>query len=165
MHLVWLSLNLLVILGSALYIWVARPHTAFAVTLGQLFAQMGILFFLVNVNMYFIFLVIKKTPRRQVKISLARLSRLLMKGHIPFALFGTTLILLHAGLMLTIASRIVGFAHPKMLSGYLSFLLMALTLLTGYRRYRKASGFRRKFHLVAALVFACVFLVHLFLPL
>ena len=121
--------------------------------------------FLINVNMYFIFLVIRKSTKRNVKVTLAKIARRMMKSHITIAVTATSIILIHASIMLVQLGPILGYLHPKLVSGYVAILLLALTLVGGYRRYRKASGFRRKFHLSMALIFAVLFTIHLFLPL
>lgn len=161
----WLMINALIVLGSIAYIWLVRLNDSALIVTGQFFSQVAILLFIININMYFIFLVIKKSPRREIKIKLAKISRKLMKAHIPIAIMGTILILFHAAIMLVKASIVIGFFHLKMLSGYLALTLLALTLFGGYRRHKKASGFRRKFHLVMAMIFGSIFMLHLLLPL
>jgi hypothetical protein len=161
---IWTGLNGLFFLTSLLYIWFFRPHDSILITSGQFFAQVAIWIFIINVNMYFIFLVIKRVNKREIKISLAKLSRKLMKAHIPMAIIGTSLILLHAGIMLATLGSKVGYGSPKMISGYTAIFMLSLTLFGGYRRHKRASGFRRKFHLVMALIFGAIFIIHLFLP-
>ncbi len=162
---IWLTLNILFLIGSALYIWLSDTHLSTLTTAGKFFSQLAILFFIVNVNMYFIFLVIRKSKQRKIKVTLAKWSRKMMKAHIHIATIGTSLILIHAGIMLTQMGKYISYLHPKMITGYLGIILLILTLIGGYRRHKRASGFRRKFHLVMALIFATIFTVHLFLPL
>ncbi len=152
-------------ISTFIYIWVFRSHDSQIVTLGQVFAQFAIILFIVNVNMYFIFLVIRRTKVRKLKIALAKMSRHMMKSHIKLAIIGTILIVFHGGIMLVKLGGIVGYTNPKIISGILAILCLAVTLFAGYRRYKKASGFRRKFHYTTAFIFTFVFLVHLFLPL
>jgi hypothetical protein len=162
---VWMMANGLFILGSALYIWMFQPYHSTVVLFGKLFAQIAIVLFAVNINMYFIFLVIRKSKNRAVKVRLSKMARKMMKAHIPIAIIGTSLIVLHAGMMALELGKEIGFFHPKMLTGYLGVLLLVLTLFAGWLRHKKASGFRRKFHLTMALIFGGVFIVHLFFPL
>lgn len=162
---IWLLINVLFLIGSALYIWITDTHLSTLITTGKLFSQLAIILFIINVNMYFIFLVIRKSKQRNIKVTLAKWSRKMMKAHIPIAMIGTSLILIHAGVMLTQMGKFVSYIHPKMITGYLGIVLLTLTLIGGYRRHKRASGFRRKFHLVMALIFAGVFTFHLFLPL
>jgi len=159
----WIALNALVIFGTAAYIWLYHPHPFAVVRSGQISAQAAIIFFIININMYFIFLVIKKTPRRSVKIVLARIARALMKWHIRFALAGAAFIAAHGAVMLVVLGRVIGFAHPKIVSGIAAILALGVTLFAGWLRRRRASGFRRKFHLLAAMSFGAVFLIHMFL--
>jgi hypothetical protein len=162
---VWMIVNGLFILGSALYIWMFQPYHSTVVLFGKSFAQIAIILFAVNINMYFIFLVIRKSKNRSMKVRLSKMARKMMKAHIPIAIIGTSLIVLHAGMMALELGKEIGFFHPKMLTGYLGVLLLVLTLFAGWLRHKKASGFRRKFHLTMALIFGGVFIVHLFFPL
>ncbi|MBP1931734.1 hypothetical protein [Ammoniphilus resinae] len=159
---IWISLNSLFVFASALYIWLFAEHDSTLIVTGQLFAQLGILLFIININMYFIFLVIRHSPQRNIKIMLAKWSRKLMKLHIPIAVTGTAVILLHAGIMLQNIS--LDLTHPKMISGMIGIGFLCFTLFAGYLRRRRASGFRRKFHLTMALTFGVAFCVHLFFP-
>lgn len=161
---IWLTVNILFLIGSTLYIWLADTQISALITTGKLLSQLAILFFIINVNMYFIFLVIRKAKQRNIKILLAKWSRKMMKLHIPIAILATSLILIHAGIMLTQMGQFISYLHIKMVTGYLSILMLILTLIGGYRRYKRASGFRRKFHLVMALIFAGIFTIHLFMP-
>lgn len=163
-HYIWIAVNGMFVIVSALYIWLADTQLSAVITTGKLFSQLAILFFLVNVNMYFIFLVIRKSKQRSVKVALAKISRKMMKFHIHIAVIGTSLILVHAGVMLTQMGQYISYAHPKMLAGYMSIVMLTVTLIGGYRRRQRATGFRRRFHLVMALLFAGVFTIHLFLP-
>ncbi len=128
---------------------------------GQLAAQLAVSLFLVNLSLAFLFFVIKRSAWKAVKIAFVKLARKLMKSHIPVGIAGTALIVIHAGVMLAQLGRYVGYVHPKMVSGYAAILLLGVTVAAGYLRSRRASGFRRKFHLAAALVFAAFALVHL----
>lgn len=164
-HIIWIVLNSLFLLGTTIYIWFFRSPETILIGLGLFLGQLAGFFFLINVNMYFIFLVIKnKSTGRNVKVKLAQIAKRMMKGHITLAVAGTSIILIHALIMLSQMGPVIGYLHPKMLSGYTGLLFLSLTLIGGYRRYRKASGFRRKFHLVMALIFAALFTFHLFFP-
>lgn len=141
-----------------------RTHDSQIVTLGQAFSQIAIILFLVNVNMYFIFLVIRRTKVRKLKITLAKMSRYMMKSHIKLAVIGTIVIIFHGGIMLVKLGEIVGYTSPKIISGILAILCLALTIFAGDLRHKRASGFRRKFHYTSAFIFTFVFLIHIFLP-
>lgn len=161
-HRIWTAANLLLLVLSFVYIWFIRPHDSTLVVTSQTFAQVGVVLFLININMYFIFLVIRNTSIRKVKIRLAKFSRYLMKWHIKIALLGTTVILGHASINLLEFGPIIGFTHMKLVSGYMALVLLFITLVAGYLRHKKASGFRRKFHLFSAMLFLAVFLIHMF---
>ncbi|WP_099363196.1 hypothetical protein [Fredinandcohnia onubensis] len=161
---IWILLNALLVISTFIYIWIFRSHESQIVTLGQVFAQIAIILFIVNVNMYFIFLVIRRTKVRKLKITLAKMSRQMMKSHIKLAIIGTILIVFHGGIMLVKLGELIGYTNPKMISGMLAILLLAITLFAGYLRHKKSSGFRRKFHYTSAFLFTFLFLLHLFLP-
>jgi hypothetical protein len=161
---IWILLNALLVISTFIYIWIFRSHDSQIVTLGQVFAQIAIILFIVNVNMYFIFLVIRRTKVRKLKITLAKISRQMMKSHIKLAIIGTILIVFHGGIMLVKLGELIGYTNPKMISGLLSILFLTITLFAGYLRHKKSSGFRRKFHYTSAFLFTFLFLLHLFLP-
>ncbi|WP_342429419.1 hypothetical protein [Neobacillus sp. FSL H8-0543] len=163
-HRIWTAGNIVLIVVSIVYIWFLRPHDSSLVITSQLFAQLGVLLFFININMYFIFLVIRKTSIRKIKIRLAKFSRVLMKWHIKIAVLGTTVMIGHAAINLYEIGPLIGYSHLKLLSGYLSIILLAVTLGAGYRRHKKASGFRKKFHRYTALTFLISFLIHMFTP-
>jgi hypothetical protein len=161
-HRIWMFANIFLIVGSIVYIWFFRPHDSSLIVTSQFLAQIAIVLFIINVNMYFIFLVIRKTSFRNTKIRLAKFSRYMMKWHINIAITGTILIIGHVLINLFKIGPLLGYSHQKMLSGYLAFLFLLLTLLAGYLRHKKASGFRKKFHRIMAMVFTVLFLIHLF---
>lgn len=161
---IWIFLNALLVISTFIYIWIFRSHDSQIVTLGQVFAQIAIILFIVNVNMYFIFFVIRRTKVRKLKITLAKMSRQMMKSHIKLAIIGTILIVFHGGIMLVKLGELIGYINPKMISGMLAILLLAITLFAGYLRHKKSSGLRRKFHYTTAFLFTLLFLLHLFLP-
>ena len=162
---IWILANLVFVIMTGLFIWLFQTQASSVVTIGQLLAQVSIILFLINVNMYFIFLVIRKTRVRKVKLTLAKLSRKMMKAHIPLALIGSFFILIHGVVMLINVGERIGFGHGKLVSGYFSLFLLALTLYAGYLRHKKASGFRKKFHRIMAFSFTIIFTIHLFFPL
>ncbi|THE11798.1 hypothetical protein E1I69_13610 [Bacillus timonensis] len=161
---IWISINALLVISTFIYIWIFRTHDSQILTLGQAFAQIALILFIINVNMYFIFLVIRRTKVRKLKITLAKMSRYMMKSHIKLAIIGTMLIVFHGGIMLVKLGEIVGYASPKIISGMIAILCLALTMFAGYLRHKKSSGIRRKFHYTTAFIFTFVFLTHLFLP-
>lgn len=67
---VWIAVNLVVVFLTGVYIWFFQRNDAVSVLIGQLFAQAAILLFFLNVNMYFIFLIIRKTRKRKLKLRL-----------------------------------------------------------------------------------------------
>jgi hypothetical protein len=88
----------------------------------------------------------------------------MMKWHIKIAITATTIIIGHAAINLYEIAPVIGFGELKLISGYLALALLALTLAAGYLRHKKATGFRRKFHLTTAMVFFLLFLLHMFIP-
>ncbi|WHY01165.1 hypothetical protein [Neobacillus sp. DY30] len=163
-HKLWIAVNGILIIFSFIYIWFFRPPDSSLVILARFLAQIAMYLFLININMYFIFLVIRKTSVRQVKIRLAKFSRVMMKWHIPIAAIATTIIIGHAVINLIEIAPIIGFNNLKLISGYLAMSFLFLTLAAGYLRHKKSSGFRRKFHLITAMAFLLVFFLHMFIP-
>jgi hypothetical protein len=88
----------------------------------------------------------------------------MMKWHISIAVTATTIIIGHAAINLYEVAPAIGFGKLKLVSGYLALLVLALTLSAGYLRHKKSSGFRRKFHLMTAMSFFLLFLIHMFIP-
>lgn len=160
-HRIWTFANILLIVGSMVYIWLFRPHDSSLIVTSQVLAQMAMLLFIINVNMYFIFLVIRKTSQRTIKVRLAKFSRHFMKYHIKIAITATIIIIGHVLINLYKMGPVIGYAHIKMLTGYLAFLFLCFTLLAGYLRHKKATGFRKKFHRIIAFIFTALFLIHM----
>lgn len=161
---IWITVNVLVILAIMIYVWVFNPSPSSMVRSGQFFSQVAVLLFIVNINMHFIFKVIKKSERGSLRTILVKTARKMMRWHAPIAIVGTSLILIHAGIMFGQLGHVIGYAHPKMVSGYVALLILSVTLIGGYRRAQRATGFRRKFHLAFALLFGSFFLIHIFFP-
>ncbi|MGO4886464.1 hypothetical protein ACJ2A9_01790 [Anaerobacillus sp. MEB173] len=155
----WSVINIFFIFAVFIWSWQKDVPSTVIMT-GQGIGQIALLFFLLNVNMYFVFLMIRKTKNRKTKKTLAVISRKTMKLHIPIAITGTALILLHATLM--ISYHTIPLTNFKMVTGYLSFFILVLLLLTGYRRHIKASGFRRKSHIFMAFTFLLMVIIHIF---
>lgn len=94
-------------------------------------------------------------------IALAKWSRKAMKLHIPIAICGTTFIVIHAILM--VINHPAYMTSLKFLSGFLALLMLILLLFTGYRRHYKATGYRRRSHIVMAFTFLTSTLLHIFI--
>jgi hypothetical protein len=163
-HKLWIAVNSILIVVSVIYIWFFRPHDSSLVIVAQLLAHMAMILFLVNINMYFIFLVIRKSSVRKVKIRLAKFSRVMMKWHISIAITATTIIVGHAAINIYEIAPVIGYGNLKLVSGYLALSVLSVTLAAGYLRHKKSSGFRRKFHLLTAMAFFIVFFIHMFIP-
>lgn len=163
-HRIWTVTNVLLIIVSIIYIWFFRPHDSILIIISQFSAQIAMILFTFNVNMYFIFLLIRKTKQRKVKIRLATFSRYFMKWHIKIAITATLLIIGHAWINLFKIGPVIGYSHIKMLMGYSSFIILFVTLFAGYLRHKKASGFRKKFHRIIAMIFTVIFLIHMLIP-
>jgi uncharacterized membrane protein len=111
--------------------------------------------------MYFVFLIIRKTSQRKIKIRLAKFSRQFMKWHINIAITATLIIIGHIMINLFKIGSVIGYTHIKMLTGYLASIFLFITLFAGYLRHKKASGFRKEFHRIIAMVFTVLFLIHM----
>lgn len=163
-HKIWSVANVLLIISSIIYIWLFQPHDGTLMVISQFLAQMAIVLFIFNVNMYFIFLIIRKTKQRKVKIRLATFSRYFMKWHIKIAITSSLLIVGHVWINLIKIAPVIGYSHIKLVIGYTSFFFLMVSLFAGYLRHKKASGFRKKFHRVVAMVFVVSFLIHMVIP-
>jgi predicted anti-sigma-YlaC factor YlaD len=128
--------------------------------MATIFSQFAVILVLLNINMYFIFLIIRKTKKRKVKLTLAKLSRKVMKVHVPIAISATSLIILH--IIFIVFSIPFDLTKPKLLTGLLAVIGLFFTLLAGYLRSKKATGTRRKSHIITAFIFFIVALVHIF---
>lgn len=151
------GLTIMVIISVSFY----RGYDSNAILFGKLLGQGAFVLFLVNLNMYFVFLFIRKSRVRDVKVRLARISKTMMKFHIPLAVTGTVLIAGHAVLM--------GYTHfesllqAKTISGSVAIAMLGTVLFTGYRRHKKSTGKRRKNHYTTAFIFIAIVFGHIFL--
>src|SRR5690606_37893576 len=114
------------------------------VLVATIIAQAAFILFLVNLNMYFIFLLIRKSKSRKVKVKLAQIAKRMMKYHIPIATTASFLIVIHAVIMIT--TQIEHLWKAKTASGIVTFMILSILLYSGLLRRWKASGKRRKFH-------------------
>lgn len=155
----WLFVNILTVV--VIIIWsLYRGYDSLYILLGKLVSQAAFVLFLINVNMYFVFLLIRKSKVDNVKVRLAKISKKMMKYHIPIAITASLLILIHGAMMVTAHSSRLG--DLKISAGALSFALLLILLYSGLLRHRKATGKRRKFHYTMAFTFFGLVLVHIF---
>ncbi|NSL52223.1 hypothetical protein [Calidifontibacillus erzurumensis] len=156
----WIISNTAFILLVIIWSFWHRDYVSPIIVFSQSFAVIAVVLFLININMYFVFLIIRKSKVKEVKKTLALFSRKMMKFHVAIAITATALIIVHAILMISF--------HPielfaiKKASGLLAMVILAVHLFSGWLRRKKASGFRRLFHLRMAFIFLFFFLVHIF---
>jgi hypothetical protein len=156
---IWLVVNLIIIIGMV--VWSLLHETdGLVLQMATIFSQLAVILVLLNINMYFIFLIIRKTKKRKVKLTLAKLSRKVMKVHVPIAISAVSLIILH--IIFIIFSIPFDLSKPKLVTGLLAVIGLFFTLLAGYLRSKKATGNRRKYHIMTAFIFFIVALVHIF---
>jgi hypothetical protein len=156
---IWLVVNSMIIVGMV--VWsLLHESDGLVLQMATIFSQFAVILVLLNINMYFIFLIIRKTKKRKVKLTLAKLSRKVMKVHVPIAISATSLIILH--ITFIIFSIPFDLTKPKLLTGLLAVIGLFFTLLAGYLRSKKATGTRRKYHIMTAFIFFIVALVHIF---
>lgn len=153
----WLIINLSIIIFIILWSFI-QGYASNIILFGKILAQVAFALFLVNLNMYFFFLFIRKSKVRKIKTQLAKMSKHMMKYHIPIAITATCLIMLHSTIMLLAQDLIL-----KAASGILAVFLLSILLFTGFFRRRKATGLRRKLHYRMAFLFFTVVLVHIFI--
>lgn len=157
----WIIGNIAFILLVIFWSFLNREYTSPSIILGQTIAVIAVILFLVNVNMYFIFLIIRKSKVKGVKKTLALFSRRMMKLHVPLAITATAFICIHALIMLLYHP--IALLDLKKMSGLLAVVVLGVHLYSGWLRRKKASGFRRMFHLRMAFVFLFFFVVHIFI--
>lgn len=156
----WLLINLFTVILIVLWS-LYRGYDSYYILLGKIAAQAAFILFLVNVNMYFVFLLIRKSKLRNVKVRLAKVSKTMMKYHIPLAITATLLIVTHSAMMVDAHSSQLW--SVKSAAGAFSLCLLAVLLYSGWLRHRKATGKRRKFHYTMAFTFFGFVLLHIFL--
>src|SRR5690606_41921628 len=83
---------------SPTVIYILSLHDALPiyVLVATIIAQAAFILFLVNLNMYFIFLLIRKSKSRKVKVKLAQIAKRMMKYHIPIATTASFLIVIRS---------------------------------------------------------------------
>lgn len=157
----WLISNAAFILLVIFWSFWHREYSSPIIVAGQTFAVIAVILFLININMYFIFLIIRKSKVKGVKKTLALFSRKMMKFHVPIAITAVALILIHAGIM--ISFHPIALTDIKKVTGLFTLAVLTVHLYSGWLRRKKASGFRRMFHLRMAFVFLFFFLIHVFM--
>lgn len=150
----WFALNLAIIIFIIIWSLAQGFETNF-ILVGKLLAQIAFILFLINLNMYFVFLLIRKSKVRPVKIKLAQISKRMMKYHIPLALTGATLILVHGWMMIS-----VHLWSGKLATGLIATGTLLFLLFSGLLRRRKATGKRRRFHYQMAFIFFAFVFLH-----
>jgi hypothetical protein len=156
----WLLVNALtivLIIGWSFF----QGFTSYYMLSAKIISQISFVLFLVNVNMYFVLLLIRKGKDRLVKIKLAKISKQMMKFHVPIAVTGVVLIVIHGSMMLT--KHFQKLQNLKIVSGSIATLVLMVLLFSGGLRKLKASGFRRKFHYKMAFIFFGFMIVHIFI--
>jgi hypothetical protein len=124
-------------------------------------ATIVLVLFLTNLSMFVFFRVIRHSKARKIKVFFAQIARYVMKVHIPFALVGTGLVLVHAVIMLLY--------HPlsilglKKLSGIMALLVLGIHLYSGYLKYKRTSRKRQRFHVIMAFTLISMILIHIIL--
>ncbi|WNS76920.1 hypothetical protein RRV45_08020 [Bacillus sp. DTU_2020_1000418_1_SI_GHA_SEK_038] len=156
----WITVNVLTIFIILFWSFI-NGYDSNYILMGKILAQAAFILFLININMYFVFLLIRKSKVRQVKIKLAKISKEMMKYHIPIGITATLLIFLHSAIM--IYTHIEDFWILKTTSGILSIGILPLLLYSGLLRRWKASGRRRRFHYTMAFIFFGTVLIHIFI--
>ncbi|GEL07891.1 hypothetical protein [Salisediminibacterium halotolerans] len=117
------------------------------------------LLFALNLSMYALFYIIRKSSSRRVRIYVARYTRQIMKSHSAVGIAGSFAIILH---IYTVTDGGSFFASkPVYTTGVVAGAFLILTLLSGYLRSRKANGFRRRNHQRASLFFTLTVIVHI----
>lgn len=156
----WLTINIVTVLLIVLWSWY-QGYDSNYILMGKMVAEAAFCLFLININMYFVFLLIRKSKVRSVKVKLAKISKRMMKYHIPIACTASLLILFHA--MNMIYTRLEHLWEAKLIMGAATICILIILLFSGLLRRLKATGKRRKFHYIMAFIFFGFTIVHIFL--
>ena len=155
----WLTVNVLTVLLLIIWSLLYQGFDSYEILTGKVFAHIAFVLFLVNINMYFVFLFIRKSKVRAVKVKLAKLSRKMMKYHVAIAVTAMVLIVLHVYMMIQIyVDDLLTF---KVFSGFSAVGVLLVLLGSGLLRRKKATGKRRKLHYTMAFIFFGFVLVHI----
>ncbi|KAA9023857.1 hypothetical protein [Niallia endozanthoxylica] len=157
----WLAVNIVTVITILLWSSIYQGYGSNTIMIGKVAAQVSFILFLVNLNMYFVFLFIRKSKKRTIKVKFAQISKRLMTFHIPVAVSASLLVFIH------IITMIYGkWGHlwgQKTISGIVTFSLLLLLLFSGFLRKKKATGKRRRFHYKTAFVFFGLLILHIFI--
>ena len=156
----WLAINILTVLLIVLWSLYQGYESSY-ILMGKMVAEAAFFLFLINVNMYFVFLLIRKSKVRSMKVKLAKISKGMMKYHIPIAITASLLILFHAIIM--IYARLEHLWKAKIIIGAVTMCVLIVLLCSGLLRRWKATGKRRKFHYIMAFIFFGFVMLHIFL--
>lgn len=156
----WLTINIITVLLIVLWS-LYQGYDSNYILIGKIIAQAAFILFLININMYFVFLLIRKSKIRNVKVKLAQISKKMMRYHIPIAITASLLIIVHAALM--ISAYVTDLWKAKTVSGAAAIGILIILLFSGLLRRWKASGKRRKFHFTMAFVFFGFVILHVFI--
>jgi hypothetical protein len=155
----WLLVNFLLVSSIIGWSYFQRADGLMLET-ATIFSQLAVILILLNLNMYLIFLLIRKSKKRNVKLTLAKISRKLMKLHVPIAITATSFIILH--IIFIVINIAWDFTNWKLTTGLITTFGLLATLFAGYRRSKKASGKRRRLHIMTAFLFFLLALIHIF---
>lgn len=156
----WLSTNIITVF--IIILWsLYQGYDTSLILIGKLLSQAAFILFLININMYFVFLLIRKSKIRPMKVKLAQISKRMMKYHIPIAITATILIIGHGVIMLS--AYVDSVWTLKMIIGLFSIGVLIILLYSGLLRRWKSTGKRRKFHYIMAFVFFGCVLFHIFI--
>ena len=156
----WLIINIVTVLLIVSWSLYQGYETNF-ILIGKMVAQAAFFLVLINVNMYFVFLLIRKSKIRNVKVKLAKISKRMMRYHIPIAITASILVLFHASMM--IYARLENLWDITIISGIVTICILILLLFSGLLRRWKATGKRRRFHFIMAFIFFGFMIIHIFL--
>lgn len=156
----WLMTNIITVFIIVLWS-MYQGYDSNAILMGKIVAQVAFVLFLININMYFVFLLIRKSKIRNVKVKLAKISKRMMKYHIPIAITASLLILFHAAIL--IYAQMAHLWGAKTISGSVTICTLIVLLYSGLLRRWRASGKRRRFHYKMAFVFFGFLILHVFL--
>lgn len=121
-------------------------------------AHIAITFFSLSFLLYPFLFTISRIPKSRVRKRLVMFTRIYIRFHIAFAIFGTFLILIHSIFML----RMIPIQSSYAVTGMIAFTALLAVVSTGILRKFKSSGKRRRYHRYMGFLFIIFVILHIF---
>lgn len=121
---------------------------------GRLIGQVSAYGFALAISMYVVRRIAKLTLLKNFKKKILMVAKVLREGHVPISIVASSIILLHAYIML---SRGI-FVSLRYISGILALLILAVQIISGIFRYKRIGV---KFHMIVGILFIISMIIHI----